>query len=33
LLFLSTIFPPDKPLLKDSNLDVLAEEIIKTIGL
>ncbi len=33
LLFLSTIFPPDKPLLKDSNLDVLAEEIIRIIGL
>ncbi|MFT4224283.1 hypothetical protein [Dysgonomonas sp.] len=32
-LFLSTIFPPDKPLLKDSNLDLLVEEIIKTINL
>ena len=32
-LFLSTIFPPDRPLLKDSNLDLLVEEIIKTINL
>ncbi len=32
-IFLSTIFPPDKPLLKDSNLDLLAEEIISIINL
>lgn len=32
-LFLSTLFPPDKPLLKGSNLDVLVEEIIKTVNL
>jgi cellulose biosynthesis protein BcsQ len=32
-LFLSTVFPPDKPLLKDSSLDLLIEEIIKTINL
>ncbi|MDH6306722.1 chromosome partitioning protein [Parabacteroides sp. PF5-5] len=32
-LFLSTIFPPDKPLLKDSKLDLLVEEIVKIINL
>lgn len=32
-LFLSTIFPPDKPLLKGSNLDNLMEEIIQLTGL
>lgn len=32
-LFLSTIFPPDKPLLRDSNLDLLVGEIIKTINM
>ncbi|MDH6309427.1 chromosome partitioning protein [Dysgonomonas sp. PFB1-18] len=32
-LFLSTIFPPDRPLLKGSNLDLLVEEIIQTIEL
>lgn len=31
-LFLSTIFPPDKPLLKGSNLDSLIEEIIQLTG-
>lgn len=31
-LFLSPIFPPDKPLLKNSNLDLLVEEIIKIIN-
>lgn len=31
-LFLSTIFPPDKPLLKGSNLDLLVEEIITIIN-
>lgn len=31
-LFLSTIFPPDKPLLKGSNLDLLTEEIISVIS-
>lgn len=31
-IFLSTIFPPDKPLLKDSNLDLLVEEIISIIN-
>lgn len=30
-LFLSTIFPPDKPLLKGSNLDLLVDEIITII--
>lgn len=32
-LFLSTIFPPDKPLLKGSNLDLLADEIIQITNL
>lgn len=32
-LFLSTIFPSDKPLLKGSNLDLLVEEILKIIEL
>ncbi|PXV60934.1 cellulose biosynthesis protein BcsQ [Dysgonomonas alginatilytica] len=31
-LFLSTIFPPDKPLLKGSNLDLLVEEIITIVN-
>lgn len=31
-LFLSPIFPPDRPLLKNSNLDLLVEEIIKIIN-
>jgi cellulose biosynthesis protein BcsQ len=30
-VFLSTLFPPDKPLLKGSNLDLLVEEIIPII--
>ena len=32
-VFLSTIFPPDKTLLKDSNLDLLIDEILKIINL
>lgn len=32
-LFLSTIFSPDKPLLKGSNLDLFVEEIIKILEL
>jgi len=32
-LFLSTIFPPDKPLLKGSNLDLLVDEITGIINL
>ncbi|NDV79431.1 ParA family protein [Dysgonomonas sp. 511] len=32
-LFLSTIFPPDKPLLKGSNLNLLVDEIIQITGL
>lgn len=32
-LFLSTIFPPDKPLLKGSNLDLFVEEIVKLINI
>jgi hypothetical protein len=28
-LFLSTVFPPDKPLLKGSNWDVFMDEFIK----
>lgn len=32
-LFLSSVFPPDKPLLKGSNLDLFVEEIIKILGL
>lgn len=31
-LFLSTIFPPDKPLLKGSNLDLLVDEIAGIIN-
>jgi len=30
-VFLSTIFPPDKALLKDSNLDLLVDEILSVI--
>jgi hypothetical protein len=30
-LFLSTLFPADKPLLKGSNLDLLIDEIISVI--
>lgn len=30
-IFLSTIFSPDKPLLKGSNLDLLVDEIISII--
>jgi cellulose biosynthesis protein BcsQ len=32
-VFLSTIFPPDKTLLKDSNLDLLMNEILEIINL
>jgi len=32
-VFLSTIFPPDKTLLKDSNLNLLIDEIIEIINL
>jgi hypothetical protein len=32
-VFLSTIFPPDKNLLKGSNLDSLVDEIMKIIHL
>jgi cellulose biosynthesis protein BcsQ len=32
-VFLSTIFPPDKVLLKDSNLDLLMDEILGIINL
>jgi cellulose biosynthesis protein BcsQ len=32
-VFLSTIFPPDKTLLKDSNLDLLMDEILGIINL
>jgi cellulose biosynthesis protein BcsQ len=32
-VFLSTIFPPDKALLKDSNLDLLMDEILGIINL
>lgn len=32
-LFLSTIFPPDKPLLKGSNLEELVDEIIQLTNL
>ena len=31
-VFLSTIFPPDKTLLKDSNFDLLMNEILKIIN-
>jgi cellulose biosynthesis protein BcsQ len=31
-VFLSTIFPPDKILLKDSNLDLLMDEILQVIN-
>lgn len=33
LIFRSTLFPPDKQLLKNSSLDELAEEIVKIINL
>ncbi|KAA6326986.1 Iron-sulfur cluster carrier protein [termite gut metagenome] len=32
-VFLSTIFPPDKALLKDSNLDLLMDEILEIIDI
>ena len=32
-VFLSTIFPPDKTLLKDSNLDLLMDELLEIINL
>ncbi|KAA6324589.1 Iron-sulfur cluster carrier protein [termite gut metagenome] len=32
-VFLSTIFPPDKILLKDSNLDLLIDEILEIINI
>lgn len=32
-VFLSTIFPPDKPLLMGSNFDLLIEEIIQIINI
>lgn len=32
-LFLSTLFPPDKSLLKGSNLDTLADELLKVLKL
>jgi len=32
-VFLSTVFPPDKTLLKDSNLNLLIDEILEIINL
>ncbi|MDR2773231.1 MAG: AAA family ATPase [Tannerella sp.] len=32
-VFLSTIFPPDRALMKESNLDLLMDEILKIINL
>jgi len=32
-IFLSTIFPPDKALLKGSNIELLMEEILTISGL
>jgi cellulose biosynthesis protein BcsQ len=32
-VFLSTIFPPDKTLIKDSKLDLLMDEILEIINL
>ena len=32
-LFLSTVFPPDKPLLKGSNWDLFMDEFVKLINL
>lgn len=32
-LFLSTLFPPDKPLLKGSNVDTMTDELIEVLKL
>jgi hypothetical protein len=32
-LFLSSVFPPDKPLLKGSNWDVFMDEFLKITNL
>jgi hypothetical protein len=32
-VFLSTVFPPDRALLKESNLDLLMNEILEIINL